>query len=200
MQHLSNQFQKGLIGDLRRFMQNENIKDFKIIIDEKEFLVHKFLLAARSPTLAETFSNNLGVDSLNLVDISVEIFEIILKFLYTDELPREDETNFLHLFTAAGRLRITELMNFAAEKILNEIDVLDVLEVFYLANRYGHDGLIQKSFEQVKKKYTKIEFHDEWATEPEKVTKVISALKKKEDAVRKLENEFENLIMESKKL
>ena len=78
--NLTNHFQKGLIGDLRRFMQNENIKDFTIIIDEKEYLVHKFLLAARSPTLAETFSNNPGVDSLNLVDISVEIFEIILKF------------------------------------------------------------------------------------------------------------------------
>jgi len=98
---LTDKLQAGFLNDLKAFTQGETTKDFQIQIGDHEFPVHKFLLAARSPTLAEILKNNPEVGNLNLVDISVEIFEIILKFLYTDELPGDDETNFLHLFAAA---------------------------------------------------------------------------------------------------
>ena len=123
-----------------------------------------------------------------------------MKFLYSDELLREDEINPLHLFATAGRLQITELKDFAVENIMNQIDSFNIHEVFQLANKYGHDELVQKSFEEIKKKHPKIEFHEELATDPEKVAKVIEALRRKEEAIRKIENEFENLVMESKKL
>jgi len=61
--------------------------------------------------MAEIFRNNPEAANLNLVDIPVDIFEIILKFLYTDELPDENETNFVQLFVAANRLQIKELKN-----------------------------------------------------------------------------------------
>ena len=85
----------GLLSDLKTFINDENLKDFKVIIDDQEFHVHKLLLTIRSPTLAEILRNNPDAENLNLIDIPAGIFNKILTYLYTDELPDDDETNFI---------------------------------------------------------------------------------------------------------
>jgi len=184
--------QVGLTIDIKAFIKDEATKDFQIQIDDREFPVHKFLLAARSPTLAEILKYNPEVENLNLVDISVEIFEIILKFLYTDELPVEDETNFLHLFAAAGKLKIEKLKNYAGNKVIELIDEDTAVDIFRLGFKYDNPDMRQKSFDKIKEKYPKINFKDEWAVDPEKVMKIIEIFKKKEEAMRKIEEEFES--------
>jgi len=187
---LTDKNQTGLFDSLKNFIQDETTKDFRIQIDDHEFPVHKFLLAARSPTLAEILKNNPEVENLNLVDISVEIFEIILKFLYTDELPGDDETNFLHLFAATGKLKIDELRNFAANKLINLIDENNAIEVFKLSNKYEHDELKQKAFNELRKCYPNYKFKDEWITKAEVVVKAIERFKKAEEEIRKFEEEL----------
>jgi len=185
--------QKGIFVDISAFIQDETTKDFRIQIDDREFPVHKFLFSARSPTLAEILKNNPEVENLNLVDISVEIFEIILKFLYTDELPGDDGTNFLQLFAAAGKLKIKELKDFAANKLNDLIDENNAIEVLKLSNKYEHDELRQKSFNELKKMYPKYELKEKWITKIEIVVKIIEQFKKNEEAIRKLEEELENI-------
>jgi len=172
--------------DIKNFTEDETTKDFRIQIDDREFPVHKFLLAARSPTLAEILKNNPEVENLNLVDISVEIFEIILKFLYSDELPGDNETNFLHLFAAAGKLKIEELKNFSAIKIIELINAENALEILNVSNKYEHEELRQKAFEEIKKKYPKIEFEDAWIHDGDKIEKILDYFMK----IKKLEEGF----------
>ncbi|CAG9811160.1 unnamed protein product [Chironomus riparius] len=182
--------QNEFYSDIKAFTLDDTTKDFQIQIDKHDFPVHKFLLAARSPTLAELLKNNPEVENLNLVDISVEIFEIILKFLYTDELPGDDETNFLHLFAAAGKLKIKKLMNFAANKLNDMIDEENVLEIFKIACKYEQQELKQKAFGLIKEKYPKSKFKDEWIDDAEKVEKLIEFLKKMEE----MEKSFEDMM------
>jgi len=189
--NLAPKLQNGLIRDLNNFIQDENSRDFQIQIEDKEFRVHKFLLAARSPILAETLKNNPEVENLNLVDISEDIFEQILNFIYTDELPGEG-TNYLHLFAAAGRLQITDLKNFAASKLIDQVNAENIYEIFKLSTKYNHDELKQKSFNEIKANYPKIKFNDGWITEPEKVGLVIDKFKKKEEAIKRLDDEFDD--------
>jgi len=184
--------QKGFFVDLKTFTEQETTKDINIQIGDRFFPVHKFLLAARSTTLAEMLKNNQEVENLNLVDISKEIFEIILKFLYTDELPAEDGTNFLQLFAAAGKLKIQDLINYAASKLIEITDEENVLEVFKLSNKYGNEELSKKAFNEFKKWYPRCKFKNEWITNTEIVVKVIEQLKQAEEAIRKLEEEFGN--------
>jgi len=174
-------FNKSLNKDINTFVQDETTKDFRIQIDDHEFPVHKFLLAARSPTLAEILKNNPEVENLNLVDISVEIFEIILKFLYTDELPGDDGTNFFQLFAAAGKLKIQELKKFAAEKIYDLIDTKNMLDALKLGNKYDDNLMRQKAFSKVKEKYPIIEYKDEWINDSEKVEKMLKFFKDMEE-------------------
>jgi len=190
---LIHRLQTGIFGDLEAYILNESTKDFLIQIDDRVFPVHKFLLAARSPTLAEILKNNPEVENLNLVDISVEIFEIILKFLYTDELPDDDGTKFMHLFVAAGKLKIEELKNYAGNKVIEQIDDENALEILNLSNRYKIFELREKAFEEIKKKYSNIEMNDEWAKDPEKLARIIQNYKMKEEAKRKYEEEIRTL-------
>jgi len=159
---------------IKNFIQDETTKDFQIQIDDHEFPVHKFLLAARSPTLAEILKNNPEVENLNLVDISVEIFEITLKFLYADELPGDNGTNFLHLF--------------AAERITGMIDSENALAIFKIACKYDNKELKLKTFKLLKEKYPGSKFKDEWIDDTEKVDKLIAYLKKMEEMEKSLED------------
>ncbi|CAH1734652.1 unnamed protein product [Chironomus riparius] len=188
-----NQARLSLTDDIKNFLADETTKDFKININDREFPVHKFLLSARSPTLAELLKNNPEVENLNLVDISVETFEIIHKFLYTDGLPGDYGTNFLHLFAAAGKLKIQELKNYAANKLIDQINQDNVIDILNVSKNYEHEELRTKAFKVVKKKYPKVEFKDEWAADPEKLIKIIEIIKQREEADRKLEEEFKKL-------
>jgi len=190
IEDLTLKLQTGLFGNIRNFINDENSKDFKIQIDDKEFYVHKFLLAARSPVLAETFKNNPEVENLNLIDISMEIFEQILNFIYTDELPNE-ETNYLQLFASAGKLKIEDLKNYAALKLLDQITSENAFEIFKLSNKYNQNELRQQSFLEIKKKFPKIKFHVGMEADPEKVGIIVEKFIKKEEAIKKLEEEIQ---------
>jgi len=189
---LTDKLQAGFLNDLKAFTQDETTKDFQIQIDDHEFPVHKFLLAARSPTLAEILKNNPEVENLNLVDISVEIFEIILKFLYTDELTDDEGTNFLHLFAAAGKLKIQELMNFAAVKIIQMITEENSLDILKLSNKYNHDEMRFRAFEAFKRKYPNANLKAEFAVDMDKIDKFIEAIKRKEEIDREIEEMCNN--------
>ncbi|CAG9800602.1 unnamed protein product [Chironomus riparius] len=190
IEEMNRKLKTGLMGNIKNFINDETTKDFKVQVDEKEFNVHKFLLAARSPVLAETFKNNPEVENLNLIDISVDIFEQILNFIYTDELPDEN-TNFLHLFASAGKLKIEELKNFAATMLLEQITSENSFDIFKLSNKYNHNELRIKAFNKIRSKYPKIKFNVNWEDDPEKVEVIVEKFRKKEEAIKKLEDEIQ---------
>ncbi|XP_070502924.1 repetitive organellar protein-like isoform X2 [Chironomus tepperi] len=182
-----------LMMDILGLIKDESTKDFHIQINDHNFPVHKFLLTARCPTLSEILKNNPGIENLKLLDIPVDIFEVILKFLYTDELPGEDGMNYFHLFAAAGKLKIHKLIEYAATKIHNQINTDNALEVLRISSNYGLNDLKQKSFKIVQKKYENIELKDDLMDNPEKLIKIIVMFKQKEEAVKKFDDELKKL-------
>jgi len=183
-------FENGIKDEIKQLLSDESFKDFTIVIGDQEFNVHKLLLIARSPTLADILRNNPCVENLNLIDIPVKIFEKVLNFIYTDEYSCEDDTNLLQLFAAAGRLKINKLKENVASKILDQINSENALDVLKLSNKYDHNELREKSFMKIKEMYPKMCFIDEWAFETEQVTNVIELFNKKEEAIRKIEEYF----------
>ncbi|XP_070504578.1 protein roadkill-like [Chironomus tepperi] len=190
-QKLQSEIHKLKKSDIKNFLTDETFKDFQIQIGDHNFPVHKFLIAARSPTLAELLKNNPGVENLKLIDIPVGIFEVILKYFYTDELPGGDGMNFFHLFAAAGKLKIEELKNFAAENLLQQLDKDNALEIFKLSNKYRHDDMKKISFNRIKQNHPKINFNDELIDDFEKVVKMIEIFMK----IEEMEKSIESLMM-----
>jgi len=185
-----------LISDLKNFLQNEKHKDFTVKIIDEEFHVHKFLLAARSPTLADIFLKSPDAENLNLVDISSSTFKHILNYIYTDEIPKDKNVNYLDLFAVTSRLKIKAFQDFAAKQISAKITADNVLDIFELSVKYEHAVLKRDTFEEIKKKYSKFQLKDELLLQPSKLKKIIESLRKKEEEMRKFEKEFEMLVME----
>jgi len=153
----------GVCGDLKKFLQaDEHLKDLKIIVENREFNVHKTLFAARCPTVTEILSIKPFSVVIILDDIPVDIFQKILKFIYTDELPVEFGTSYKQLFAASSQLKIEKLIKFAADKILNQIYPDNAIEIFNLGVKYEHIEMQQKAYCEAKKKYAFLEFKDSW--------------------------------------
>lgn len=136
--------------ELKKIVEDENCKDFTVFIEGKEFKVHKLLLADHSPVLAELIDNKIVTDRLNLMNISAETFQEIYNFIYTEATTNSEDINFIHLFAAAGRLKMEKLKNFAAEKLMTKINDQNAHEISILSIEYKNENLYQRSFEVIK--------------------------------------------------
>ncbi|XP_070505198.1 leucine-rich repeat-containing protein 70-like [Chironomus tepperi] len=190
---LINKLQTGIFGDLEAYILNESTKDFNVIINDRVYPVHKFLLAARSPTLAEVLKANPKVENLKLLDIPAVIFEVILKFLYTDELPGGNGIDFLDLFSTAVKLKIQELKNYAAERISSQLNEDNAFEILNQSIKHKMHDIKDKAYKMIKKKYPNFVVKDDLSLDPEKLYKFIQNFKMKEEAKRKYEDEIRKL-------
>ncbi|KAG5670669.1 hypothetical protein PVAND_000917 [Polypedilum vanderplanki] len=152
-QQMLNDFE--FIFNLKRVMQNENFKDFKVVVGLEEFKVHKFVLAACSPVFAEMIENNTEAESLKLVDIPPEIFCVIYNYIYLKKFPNPRNCNLIHLLVACKRLKIKKLAEFAAKELENVINLENAIELLALGNKYGYEDLKRKSFVKVKEIFEK---------------------------------------------
>ncbi|KAJ6230969.1 hypothetical protein M0813_06270 [Anaeramoeba flamelloides] len=95
---------KLLTNDLKQLLFDEQTSDFKLVInneeedeeeEEEELYIHKFILAARSGLFLNMFQN-LEENFQKVKDYSgksLETIELLISFLYTDELPITADTD-----------------------------------------------------------------------------------------------------------
>ncbi|KAJ3426431.1 btk-binding protein-related [Anaeramoeba flamelloides] len=97
---------KLLKNDLKKLLFDEQTSDFKLVVkneeddededeDEEELPIHKFILAARSGLFLNMFEN-LDQNLQKVKDYSgksLETIELLISFLYTDELPITADTD-----------------------------------------------------------------------------------------------------------
>ncbi|KAJ6239495.1 speckle-type poz protein [Anaeramoeba flamelloides] len=93
---------KLLKNDLKQLLFNEQTSDFKLVVknedeeeEEEELYIHKFILAARSGLFLNMFQN-LEENLQKVKDYSgksLETIELLISFLYTDELPITADTD-----------------------------------------------------------------------------------------------------------
>ncbi|KAJ6230565.1 hypothetical protein M0813_06555 [Anaeramoeba flamelloides] len=96
---------KLLKNDLKQLLFDEQTSDFKLVVknededdeedEEEELYIHKFILAARSGLFLNMFQN-LEENFQKVKDYSgksLETIELLISFLYTDELPITADTD-----------------------------------------------------------------------------------------------------------
>ncbi|KAJ3449098.1 hypothetical protein M0812_05242 [Anaeramoeba flamelloides] len=91
---------KLLTNDLKQLLFDEQTSDFKLVVkneedDEEELYIHKFILAARSGLFLNMFQN-IEENLQKVKDYSgksLETIELLISFLYTDELPITADTD-----------------------------------------------------------------------------------------------------------
>ncbi|KAJ6246727.1 hypothetical protein M0813_01977 [Anaeramoeba flamelloides] len=112
-----------LLSDLNTLFNDNNSKDFKLIVNGKPIFIHKFILIARSH-LFSSFFKNYPKELAQLKDHSNSSFQsinILIKYLYTDNI----DTNL-------NKNTFNELANALEYYQLNTKSMLD----YYLEKNY----------------------------------------------------------------
>ncbi|KAK3123902.1 hypothetical protein QOZ80_8AG0637760 [Eleusine coracana subsp. coracana] len=114
--------------------------DVSFSVGGEIFRAHQAILAARSPVFkAQLFGSmaDAKMDCITLHDIQPAIFQILLKFIYTDALPADkvlDSSSsssaatelLLHLLAAADMYHLERLQHMCAHKLCDHVTVENV--------------------------------------------------------------------------
>lgn len=143
--------QKVEVKKLKEMIENPYIiYDLTVRINGNAFQVKKEVLKANSPVLKRMIDENQDADQLELHDLSEEIFQEILNFMYTKK-PPNNAANLLELFAASARLEMKELKDLTAEILMEKVTPENAIDILNLCKKYGHEELRKKTFDDLKK-------------------------------------------------
>ncbi|KAL7012445.1 hypothetical protein ACKWTF_014858 [Chironomus riparius] len=180
-----------VIADIKKFTENEKYKDLTVIVDGDDFKVHKFVMAARSSVFADMIYKNQQ-STLELTDLRKEIFQDILIYIYSDELP-EINNNAFDLFSAACRFDIDVLKKHAISKMTSGVTAENALDMLICGKLYGNESLKKNAFDEIKKMFPDRELSEELTEDTEKLKKIIDAKMVMDEKIRQAQEEFEQM-------
>ena len=164
------------------FFANEKFSDFTLKACDKEYKVHKFILAAQSSVFENLFSAEEveGVKIFeNLATISKDTFEDFLFYFYNGSEIRNKVIS-MELFKLAAEFDVSDLKSQCEEIIFNQLNEENVIEVYNLGSQHGSDNLKRAAFEEIQKIIPSIQ--DELIDDKEHLNKLFAA-KREYDAL-----------------
>ncbi|KAL6848391.1 hypothetical protein ACP4OV_021685 [Aristida adscensionis] len=130
--------------------------DVTFVIDGEVFHAHRAVLAARSPVFKAELIGSMAeatMPCITLHEINPAIFRAMLRFIYTDALPEDDELGdspfhmMLHLFVVADRYALDRLKLMCAQKLWDNVSVDTVATLLASAEMYSCLDLKSKCIE-----------------------------------------------------
>lgn len=173
-------------------LQSEALKDFTIIVNNERHKVHRLMLAAHSPVLLRMFENNPEAKVLELADISPNVLNLILNFIYEKRFPNKEHV-MLEVYAAAGKLEIEPLRRYAEYKLASIVNSSNAYEMLLMSNKYESEQLKTAAFEFIKNLIPEKAIKPEWRAAPEKLRTLMMAKRKRDEIVKEAMNEFESL-------
>ncbi|CAG5101078.1 Similar to spop: Speckle-type POZ protein (Xenopus tropicalis) [Cotesia congregata] len=137
-----------LANDLERFYQSKINTDVTFIVGDKKFQAHKTILSSRSPVLAAMFTHDMiekKTSRVSVKDITPEIFEKFLNYMYTDRVANLDVVA-LDLLKAADMHQLQSLIH--SYTIIRKHQVFQV-EKFFRNHRYRAETLKEHAIKYV---------------------------------------------------
>lgn len=154
----SAEFSKKIQQNFNQLRNDQQLFDFEIIVDDKVFKTHKYLLATCSDHFKAMFLHNSQESQENKVvleDINADAVEAILNFCYLGQLKLSKE-NVQDILLAANRLTIDEIQNLCVEYIRTRVDTYNCLGVLSVADRCNLSNLIHETFHYCLDKFESI--------------------------------------------
>lgn len=154
-----------------------NFADFTIVIRNKEFKVHKIILASQSSVFNALFTNDKekGEKCLKkLKSFDEKTFEDFLKFFYTGDIRNED--NAMELFELAVEFEVSALKFLCEEIIIRNLSKSKALQAFTLGHVHSNATLKEAGFEEIKRHFPEIS--DRLIDDAELVRNIVNVISK----------------------
>ena len=158
--------------------------DVTIDCQGKQFQCHKAILAGRSSVFDAMFSPNFkeGIENkVEVVDVSADIFEEILRFIYSGEV-RHLKAGAKHLLVAAEKYNLVDLKKFCEESLCVNMTVENVLDLIELADLHDAANLRATALEFIGKNAKEVSAQKGWREKiPDLMADIFEAIIQKGD-------------------
>lgn len=133
-----------LINDLSGLFGNEKYSDVVFDIRGQQFKAHKNILSARSSVFSEMFQHE-GLEAshqVNIQDIDPEVFQEVLRFIYTGHVPSTKmDALGLGLLAAGEKYLLKNLKNACEKHLVNSLSAENCVEFIMVARSSCADYL-----------------------------------------------------------
>lgn len=135
--------------DLGDLYDNQKFSDVTLSVNGKEFQAHKAILAARSPVFEAMFQHEMEERKQNRVaitDMSHEVMQEMLRFIYTDKAPDLDKMAD-DLLAAADKYALDRLKVMCEEALCADLSIENAAETLILADLHSAELLKAQAVE-----------------------------------------------------
>uniref|UniRef100_A0A0K0EWN4 Speckle-type POZ protein-like (inferred by orthology to a human protein) n=1 Tax=Strongyloides venezuelensis TaxID=75913 RepID=A0A0K0EWN4_STRVS len=150
--------------DYENLYDPSSFYDCVIKVEDKEFKVHKTVLAARSSVFHDIFtsaSDESQIYEIKIKDFNVEVVEKMLKYIYTGEV--SDIQNMANqMFEIANKYELDRLKSISEQSMCNSLNTDNVLERFALSDKYPTERLKECCEELILKNIECVTTTKEW--------------------------------------
>lgn len=142
-----------LVSHLDELFTKNKFSDVTMIIGKKKFHAHKAILAVRSPVFAAMFEHDMQESKENTVkiaDIRAEVFQEVLRFIYTGKVQAMDQLARA-LLIAADKYSLDTLKTKCSEHLGSRLSVATATATLELADKYNAGALKQQAIKFISK-------------------------------------------------
>lgn len=114
---------------LARLYEFKNNSDATFVVKDRRFDVHRWILQIQSPVLESLASSSHGTaDEIPIPRADPDLFEMMFRFLYSQELPSnfDDERHALKLLELSERFGCSDLKMLLEARIVDSSKLLKV--------------------------------------------------------------------------
>ncbi|XP_056635269.1 BTB/POZ domain-containing protein 6 [Diorhabda sublineata] len=131
------------------FFKKQVYVDCTFKIDGIEIKAHKLILASSSPVFEKMFYGDMAQDVIEICDISVDEFNQMLDYVYTERLDIYSVLNAWNLFYIANKYLLEDLICVCLEFIRNNLTMNSVVLSYEYADMYELFDIRKKCFEDM---------------------------------------------------
>lgn len=143
-----------ILTNVRSLYHDHTFSDFTFFVKDKEFKVHKNVLAAASPVFLKMFTTNMEESRTNqcrMDHIEPDVFDKLLEYIYKGKLPEDFGDFAKEVYTVADYFQLDRLKQLCKSEVFERLSVANSFETFKWACRYDMDDLKSDSWEILKR-------------------------------------------------
>lgn len=121
-----------------KLLNNNAFSDITLQVSEKEFHVHKVILANRSPVFEAMLNHDMKEKQEGIIqikDVSFEVFQEVLRFMYTGRVDQIEKIAN-ELLIAADKYDVEGLKAMCEETLCKSLNIDNVLEYLKFSDLY----------------------------------------------------------------
>ena len=128
-----------LVDDIGALFGDRNFCDVELMVNGKHFHAHKNMLAARSSVFAAMFKDEMAEkinNTVEITDIDQEVFEEVLRYIYTEETSSLTHEKAMKLLVAADKYELNRLKIICEVFMGNNLTKDNVTDILMLADAH----------------------------------------------------------------